>query len=363
MKRIAFLAITVLLTAWTTPAEAITQRHSPAAAATYVVRKGDSLYTIARRHGLSVEELKRLNGLKGTALKPGQTLALARGGSGKTEGSDKASSKSSPARVHIVKKGETLSSIARRAGLSVKDLKRLNGLKKDALKPGQSLVLSRPKTELPDAVAAETPDPGEVLRREAARDPEMLADESLDPLGEAAFGYLSTPYRFGGSGRRGIDCSSFVQQVFRKLDVKLPRSAREQYWMGNEVPRAELQRGDLLFFRTYARFPSHVGIYLGDGKMIHASSRSRRVVVTEIDTPYYRKRYIGAKRVASLDLGTGLEKLADGVEVTNEEDLAEEDAPEEGGQEAPEASPVPAEPPVPSSAPALSAATAAIPAN
>jgi hypothetical protein len=63
-----------------------------------------------------------------------------------------------------------------------------------------------------------------------------------------------------------------------------------------------MRKGDLLFFRTYARFPSHVGIYLGDGKMIHASSRSRRVVVTSIDHPYYRKRFIGAKRIDLLDV-------------------------------------------------------------
>jgi hypothetical protein len=62
-----------------------------------------------------------------------------------------------------------------------------------------------------------------------------------------------------------------------------------------------MQKGDLLFFRTYAKYPSHVGIYLGDGKMIHASSRSHRVVVTSIDHPYYRQRFIGAKRISLLD--------------------------------------------------------------
>ena len=61
----------------------------------------------------------------------------------------------------------------------------------------------------------------------------------------------------------------------------------------------ELAGGDLLFFRTYAKYPSHVGIYLGNGKMVHASPRSHRVVVSSIDTPYFRKRYLGARRLAT----------------------------------------------------------------
>jgi cell wall-associated NlpC family hydrolase len=112
--------------------------------------------------------------------------------------------------------------------------------------------------------------------------------------------YLATPYRLGASGREGLDCSAFVQQVFRKLDISLPRSAREQYWYGDEVDRNDLRSGDLLFFRTYALYPSHVGIYLGEGKMAHASTRSHKVVASDITQPYYRKRFIGAKRFAAI---------------------------------------------------------------
>jgi len=95
----------------------------------------------------------------------------------------------------------------------------------------------------------------------------------------------------------GIDCSGYVQKVFGLLDVSLPRTAREQFHIGEPVSKEELSIGDLVFFRTYASFPSHVGIYLGNDLFIHASSRSRKVSIDSLDTPYYVKRFIGAKRL------------------------------------------------------------------
>jgi cell wall-associated NlpC family hydrolase len=115
---------------------------------------------------------------------------------------------------------------------------------------------------------------------------------------ETAARFLGTPYRFGGEGADGIDCSSFVQQVFREHRIELPRTAREQRMAGAEVAPQELRKGDLLFFETYSPSPSHVGIYLGDGKMIHASSVKGEVTVSDIDSDYYRSRYLGARRVA-----------------------------------------------------------------
>jgi cell wall-associated NlpC family hydrolase len=110
--------------------------------------------------------------------------------------------------------------------------------------------------------------------------------------------YLGTPYRFGGESADGIDCSSFVQQVFREHQVNLPRTAREQSTVGSPVAPGDLRKGDLVFFHTYADYPSHVGIYLGDGKMIHASSGKGEVTVSDLNSDYYRSRYLGAQRVA-----------------------------------------------------------------
>lgn len=120
---------------------------------------------------------------------------------------------------------------------------------------------------------------------------------ALDAISDTAARFLGTPYVFGGEGPSGIDCSSFVQQVFQEHQVDLPRTAREQINVGAEVPPSELRKGDLVFFRTYASYPSHVGIYLGEGKMIHASSGKGEVTVSHIDSGYYRSRYIGARRI------------------------------------------------------------------
>jgi len=227
--------------------------------------------------------------------------------------------------TYQVKRGDTLYAIARRNSLSVAQLKSLNGLSSDALKPGQRLRLGPPRPATPTLLAG--PDPADALRREAAAGraappgPPPPFESAPETLEEVAYTYLSTPYRFGGSNRRGIDCSSFVQQVFREVDIPLPRTAREQYRVGVEVPPGELQSGDLLFFRTYAKYPSHVGIYLGEQKMIHASPRSRRVVIANIDTPYFRSRFIGAKRPALLAAPLDLEALSKGVEMEADADL------------------------------------------
>jgi cell wall-associated NlpC family hydrolase len=120
----------------------------------------------------------------------------------------------------------------------------------------------------------------------------------VDGIGSTAAQYLGTPYRFGGEDASGIDCSSFVQKVFREHQIDLPRTAREQSRVGSEVAAGDLRKGDLVFFHTYASYPSHVGIYLGEGKMIHASSGKGEVTVSDLNSDYYRSRFLGAKRVA-----------------------------------------------------------------
>lgn len=151
--------------------------------------------------------------------------------------------------------------------------------------------------------------PGQSLRPPLAPSPQQ-PEEAGAPAGSAAAGtgvaaaiestaerFLGTPYRFGGEGTTGIDCSSFVQQVFREHQIELPRTAREQIQLGSDVAPGELKKGDLVFFHTYASYPSHVGIYLGEGKMIHASSGKGEVTVSDLNSDYYRSRFIGAKRL------------------------------------------------------------------
>jgi cell wall-associated NlpC family hydrolase len=111
----------------------------------------------------------------------------------------------------------------------------------------------------------------------------------------AALGYLGRSYQWSGVGRGGFDCSGLVSRVFAAIGVTVPHSSFEQYHAGVVVPGSLLGPGDLVFFRTYSRGPSHVGIYLGGKRFIHAST-SRGVVVSSMDDPYYRARYLGARR-------------------------------------------------------------------
>ena len=108
--------------------------------------------------------------------------------------------------------------------------------------------------------------------------------------------YIGVPYVFGGTTPSGFDCSGFVRYVFANAGISLPRTADVQYEMGYPVSTGELIPGDLVFFSTYEYGPSHVGIYLGDGSFINASS-SRGVAIDSLYSSYWGSCYIGARRV------------------------------------------------------------------
>jgi cell wall-associated NlpC family hydrolase len=116
-------------------------------------------------------------------------------------------------------------------------------------------------------------------------------------LTRSALRFLGVPYVFGGTTASGFDCSGFVQHVFAMLGIGLPRTADAQYDVGRPAvggPRP----GDLVFFDTYGGV-SHVGIYLGHGKFVHASS-SRGVTVSRLSESYWASRYVGAKRLIAI---------------------------------------------------------------
>jgi LysM repeat protein len=114
-----------------------------------------------------------------------------------------------------------------------------------------------------------------------------------------ALRYLGVPYVWGGTSFGGVDCSGFVWAVFAKNGIYLPRTADAQYEEGRRVSTRDLRAGDLVFFQTYAYGASHVGIYLGNGKFVHASS-SDGVRVDQLTEDYYSSRYLGARRLAKV---------------------------------------------------------------
>lgn len=109
--------------------------------------------------------------------------------------------------------------------------------------------------------------------------------------------FLGIPYVWAGVSPKGFDCSGFVYYLYSKVGIRLPRMADGQFAVGLSVDRNELQPGDLVFFSTYEPGPSHCGIYLGNNQFIHASSGAGEVTITPLTKPYYRERYLGARRV------------------------------------------------------------------
>ncbi len=105
---------------------------------------------------------------------------------------------------------------------------------------------------------------------------------------------LGTPYRFGGSKPGGFDCSGFVYYVYGENDISIPRATSEQYLKGRRISKSGLRAGDLVFYQTYRMGISHVGIYAGGGRFIHAPRTGKNVEYTRMDNPYWKKRFRGA---------------------------------------------------------------------
>ncbi|CAH0991194.1 hypothetical protein SIN8267_01296 [Sinobacterium norvegicum] len=109
--------------------------------------------------------------------------------------------------------------------------------------------------------------------------------------------WQGVPYRYGGNSRAGIDCSAFVQTTFdQQFNQSLPRTTAQQSLVGRQIERTQLKSGDLIFFKTGVN-SRHVGIYLGDGTFLHAST-NLGVTITPLSDHYWRRHYWQSRRVA-----------------------------------------------------------------
>jgi len=127
-------------------------------------------------------------------------------------------------------------------------------------------------------------------------DPSGISSERQSLL-DYAMQYLGTKYVYGGASPSGFDCSGFTYYVFKQMGYSLNRSASAQYKNGTSVSKSELIPGDLVFFSRGSISVGHVGIYIGNGNFIHSSSPGDVVKITSLDSTYYAKRYVGAKRI------------------------------------------------------------------
>jgi len=128
-------------------------------------------------------------------------------------------------------------------------------------------------------------------------DEHSVTPTQKDVIGTAQ-ALLGTPYRFGGTTPKGFDCSGFVGYVFlQAAHLTLPRETYRMVLAGKPVSVAELAPADLVYFKIDSQKPLHVGIYIGDGKFIHAPSTRGRVNVQHLDRDFWRTRYLGARRL------------------------------------------------------------------
>ncbi len=287
------------------------------AASEYVVQAGDTPWSIAGHLHIGVRDLLSANHLGGhSTIRPGQRLIVP-GPQGAAAPSHSAST------AYVVRPGDTLSGIAAHLGLGVNALASANHLALTTpIRSGEALAV--PASAAPAHAAAassEASSPEHHAQAAAIIKPAPAGPTPPAPIVETrilstpvrtalpsrgaaftsavvrtALRYLGRPYRWAGVGNTGFDCSGLVESVFAAVGLRLPHSSYGQFQAGIAVPRWALAAGDLVFFHTYGSGASHVGIYLGANRFIHAESR-RGVTVSSMLEPYYSVRYLGARRI------------------------------------------------------------------
>lgn len=221
----------------------------------YTVKKGDSLYTIAKKFKIKIDELKESNQLVDSKIKPGQRLIIPELlGNDQTSGTEK---------------------------------------KREKIKTGQVLNLRQVYR-------------GDIKGREDKDDEEkkvnglgfLITERDRELLVRVAKSFLGLRYRRGGASINGLDCSAFVQRVFKVFGIELPRTTQEQFRVGHAVSRNNLRYGDLVFFkRGRVNRPAHVGIYIGNDKFIHTSLKKGTVIIDNLQKRYFASNFVGARRI------------------------------------------------------------------
>ena len=166
----------------------------------------------------------------------------------------------------------------------------LSDTKKEEKTTSRGATTSR-KAQTPTKTETKT----EKKKQETSSNPAVSGKGST--VVETAKKYLGAKYVYGASGPNSFDCSGFTSYVFKLHGVSLSRTAKGQYSNGTAVSRANLQPGDLVMFGPSASGINHVGIYIGGGKIIHAENPSSGVTIDTINSGYYNKNYVGARRV------------------------------------------------------------------
>jgi len=261
----------------------------------YRVKRGDTVYSIARLYNMKPETIRKLNNLKrNPKLKPGMELTVL--------GKAKQLEKRKRATKYVVRRGDTIWKIARMHGLTISQLKLLNPSLRRGLRRGSVLKVSKIEAiKLTKLLKRRKRKLSGVLARYQRTYSTSGSSGSGNRVVRYAKRWLGSRYVWGASRPGAFDCSGFTSYVMRHAKGRsIPRVSRRQAYYGRYVSRRNLRAGDLIFFDTSHRrrgYVNHVGIYIGHNKFIHASSAKHRVVITSLNKPFYRSRFMWGRRV------------------------------------------------------------------
>ena len=236
--------------------------HAAIKTVKHTVKKGDTLYMIAKKNHTTVSAIKKVNGMKkGSTLKLGKVLKV-------------------PSKATTVKKKKRT-----RVATSSKRQEKKLASTLNSVKFKRANAKKSSKFSINDILFS---------GKGSKKSMKMI---------KLAKNKLGRRYVWGAVGTRNtFDCSGFTTYVCKKNGIKIPRRAIAQSKYGKYVSRKNLKPGDLIFFDTSKRrkgYVNHVGIYLGNNKFIHASSAKKKVIITSLSKNFYSKRYKGARRVTS----------------------------------------------------------------
>lgn len=297
------------------------QAPTRAAASTVTVRSGDNDWVIARRLGITPSQLRAANpNVNWTRLQIGQVLRLPAGTSVASASNNPNSSnrisrfaavdasgvvlRSGPgtnrSRVGTASRGEMVTVLDQENGWYRLRFAsgRVGWVRGDLLRPLTAREVAQMESRSTRVASNNAP----AARPTASAPKPNLSGMASSGLAiiDKAMSLKGTRYRYGGMSRNGMDCSGFTSLVFQSMGVRLPRTSAQQATVGTPVSRNDLRAGDLVFFNTRGRRISHVGIYVGGGKFVHASSARGNVRVDSMADGYYNRRFVTARRVGNV---------------------------------------------------------------